>query len=102
MKPINNKIILQEIPEKKQINGIIIPQQIAANQIIFAKIISLPNTKINTPGLYEGQYVILGWSPIWNKKYKHNYEGQDYLFVDEYCILATIPNKYINDLIDIE
>lgn len=101
MIPVNNKIILQEISEKKQINGVIIPKQIAANQIIFAKIISLPETEINTSELHEGQYVILGWSPIWNKKYKHKYEGQDYLFVDEFSILATIPNEYVEDLIEI-
>ena len=47
IKPLNGNILLKKIPEKKQFKGIIIPKQFAANQIIFAKVIALPDKKLN-------------------------------------------------------
>ena len=71
MKPLNGHIILKEISEKKTFKGIIIPKQLAANQITFAKVISLPQEKLNTKNLKVGDYVILGYSPVWEIKFKH-------------------------------
>lgn len=102
MKPINRKVILKECHEKKLINGIVIPQQAAVNQITFAKVIELPDDELHTKELKVGDYVILGYSPIWEKKFKHHYNDEDYLIVDEYAILAIIKDINILDLINME
>ena len=102
MRPLNGHIILKEISEKKSFKGIIIPKQLAANQIIFAKVIALPKENLNTKDLKEGDYVILGYSPVWEKKYKHKIYDQYYLIVDEYAILAIIKDPELLDLVDVE
>ena len=71
MIPLKGRIILKEIQEKKLFKGIIIPQQLAANQITFAKVIALPKEPLDTHNLKIGDYVVLGYSPIWEKKFKH-------------------------------
>ena len=102
MQPLNGRIILQEISEKKTFKGIIIPKQLAANQIIFAKVIALPKEELNTKDLKVGDYVVLGYSPVWEKRYKHRIYDQDYLIVDEYAILAIIKDPELLDLVDVE
>ena len=102
MQPLNGRIILQEISEKKTFKGIIIPKQLAANQIIFAKVIALPKEELNTKDLKVGDYVVLGYSPVWEKRYKHRIYNQDYLIVDEYAILAIIKDPELLDLVDVE
>lgn len=102
LKPLNGNIILKEIPEKKQFKGIIIPKQFAANQIIFAKVIALPEEELHIKNLKIGQYVVLGYSPVWEKKYKHKYNNEEYLIVDEYAILAIINDNELLELIDVE
>lgn len=102
MKPLNGHIILKEIQEKKIFKGIIIPNQLAANQITFAKVVALPDKKLDTYDLQVGDYVVLGYSPIWEKKFKHKIDGKDYLIVDEYAILAIVTDFELMDLIDVE
>lgn len=102
LKPLNGNIILKEIPEKKQFKGIIIPKQFAANQIIFAKVIALPEEELHIKNLKIGQYVVLGYSPVWEKKYKHKYNNEEYLIVDEYAILAIVNDNELLELIDVE
>ena len=102
LKPLHGNIILKEIPEKKQFKGIIIPKQFAANQIIFAKIIALPEEELHIKDLKIGQYVVLGYSPVWEKKYKHRYNNEEYLIVDEYAILAIVNDNELLELIDVE
>ncbi len=102
LKPLHGNIILKEIPEKKQFKGIIIPKQFAANQIIFAKIIALPEEELHIKDLKIGQYVVLGYSPVWEKKYKHKYNNEEYLIVDEYAILAIVNDNELLELIDVE
>ena len=102
MKPLNGHIILKEISEKKSFKGIIIPKQLAANQIIFAKVVALPEKELDTKNLKEGDYVILGYSPVWEKKYKHKIYNEEYLIVDEYAILAIIKDPELLDLVDVE
>lgn len=102
MQPLNGHIILQEISEKKTFKGIIIPKQLAANQIIFAKVIALPKEELNTKDLKVGDYVVLGYSPVWEKRYKHRIYDQDYLIVDEYAILTIIKDPELLDLVDVE
>lgn len=102
MQPLNGHIILKEIQEKKTFKGIIIPKQYAANQITFAKVIALPKEELNTKNLKVGDYVVLGYSPVWEKKFKHKIYGQDYLIVDEYAILAIISNADALRLVDVE
>ena len=102
LKPLNGNIILKEIPEKKQFKGIIIPKQYAANQIIFAKIIALPDKELHIKNLKIGQYVVLGYSPVWEKRYTYKYEDEKYLIVDEYAILAIINDSELIELIDVE
>lgn len=102
LKPLHGNIILKEIPEKKQFKGIIIPKQFAANQIIFAKVIALPEEELHIKNLKIGQYVILGYSPVWEKKYKHKYNDEEYLIVDEYAILAIVNDNELLELIDVE
>lgn len=102
LKPLHGNIILKEIPEKKQFKGIIIPKQFAANQIIFAKIIALPKEELHIKDLKIGQYVVLGYSPVWEKKYKHKYNNEEYLIVDEYAILAIVNDNELLELIDVE
>ncbi len=102
MQPLNGRIILQEISEKKTFKGIIIPKQLAANQIIFAKVIALPKEELNTKDLKVGDYVVLGYSPVWEKRYKHRIYNQDYLIVDEYAILAIIKDPELLDLVNVE
>ena len=101
MKPLNKHIILKEVLENKTFKGIIIPKQIAANQATFAQIIALPDEQINTNNFHVGQYVVLGYSPIWEKKYKHRYNNEDYLIIDEYSILETINDDDAKELLDI-
>nr|DAW34209.1 MAG TPA: 10 kDa chaperonin [Caudoviricetes sp.] len=102
LKPLNGNIILKEIPEKKQFKGIIIPKQFAANQIIFAKVIALSEEELHIKNLKIGQYVVLGYSPVWEKKYKHKYNNEEYLIVDEYAILAIVNDNELLELIDVE
>ncbi len=102
LKPLNGNIILKEIPEKKQFKGIIIPKQFTANQIIFAKVIALPEEELHIKDLKIGQYVVLGYSPVWEKKYKHKYNNEEYLIIDEYAILAIVNNNELLELIDVE
>lgn len=102
LKPLHGNIILKEIPEKKQFKGIIIPKQFAANQIIFAKIIALPEEELHIKDLKIDQYVVLGYSPVWEKKYKHKYNNEEYLIVDEYAILAIVNDNELLELIDVE
>lgn len=102
IKPLNGNILLKKIPEKKQFKGIIIPKQFAANQIIFAKVIALPDKKLNIRNLKIGQYVILGYSPVWEKRYKYKYENEEYFIVNEYAILAIVNDDEIFELIDME
>ena len=102
MKPLNGHIILKEIQEKKMFKGIIIPTQLAANQITFAKVVALPEKELDTKNLKIGDYVVLGYSPVWEKKYKHKYDGKEYLIVDEYAILAVVTDVELMDLIDVE
>ena len=102
LKPLHGNIILKEISEKKQFKGIIIPKQFATNQIIFAKVIALPDKELHIKNLKVGQYVVLGYSPVWEKKYKHRYNNEDYLIVDEYAILAIVNDNELLELIDVE
>ena len=102
MKPLNGNIILEQLSEKKTFKGIIIPKQYAANQITFAKIIALPENTLNTKNLNVGDFVVLGYSPVWEKKYKHKLNDKEYLIVDEYAILAVIKDSEILDLVDTE
>jgi len=102
MKPLKGHIILKEIQEKKTIKGIIIPKQIAANQIVFARVIALPEETLDTKDLKVGDYVVLGYSPVWEKKFKHKLYDEEYLIVDEYSILAIVKNSELMDLIDTE
>lgn len=102
MRPLNKRIILKEIQEKKRFKGIIIPKQFAANQITFAKVIALPKEELDTKNIKVGDYVVLGYSPIWEKKFKHKIYDEDYLIVDEYSILAIINDTEILSLADIE
>lgn len=102
MIPLNGHVILKEISEKKLFKGIIIPKQLAANQITFAKVIALPKENLDTKNLKVGDYVILGYSPVWEKKYKHKIFNEEYLIVDEYAILAIIKDSELLDLVDVE
>lgn len=102
MQPLNGHIILKEISEKKSFKGIIIPKQLAANQITFAKVIALPKEELNTKNLKVGDYVVLGYSPVWEKKFKHKIYNEEYLIVDEYAILAIIKDPELLDLVDVE
>lgn len=102
LKPLHGNIILKEISEKKQIKGIIIPKQFSANQIIFAKVVALPEEELHIKNLEIGRYVVLGYSPVWEKKYKHRYEDEDYLIVNEYAILAIVSDNQLLELIDVE
>lgn len=102
MQPLNGRIILKEITEKKLFKGIIIPQQYAANQITFAKVVALPKEELNTKDLSINDYVVLGYSPVWEKKFKHKINDEDYLIVDEYAILAIIKDPELLDLVDME
>lgn len=102
MRPLNGNIILKEIKEKKKFKGIIIPQQLVANQITFAKVIALPDKPLDTKELKVGDYVVLGYSPIWEKKYKHKLYDKEYLIVNEYSILAIIKDPELLDLADTE
>lgn len=102
MIPLKGRIILKEIQEKKLFKGIIIPQQLAANQITFAKVIALPKEPLDTHNLKIGDYVVLGYSPIWEKKFKHKINDKEYLIVDEYAILAIITDAELLDLVDME
>lgn len=102
MQPLNGHIILKEISEKKQFKGIIIPKQLAANQITFAKVVALPKEELNTKNLKVGDYVVLGYSPVWEKKFKHRIFNEDYLIVDEYAILAIIKDPELLDLVNTE
>jgi len=96
MLPINGNIILKEVKEKQKFQGIILPKQFAANQVMFAKIIALPKEKLNTPCLYVGQYVVMGASPIWEKKFKHKIYDEEYFIINEYAIFATIDSNEID------
>lgn len=100
--PLNGKIILKEIKEKKMFKGIIIPQQLAANQIIFAKVVALPKEPLDTKQLHIDDYVVLGYSPVWERKYKHKIYNEEYLIVDEYAILAIIKDSELLELADTE
>lgn len=100
--PLNGKIILKEIKEKKMFKGIIIPQQLAANQIIFAKVVALPKEPLDTKQLNIDDYVVLGYSPVWERKYKHKIYNEEYLIVDEYAILAIIKDSELLELADTE
>lgn len=102
MKPLNGHVILKEISEKKVFKGIIIPKQLAANQITFAKVVELPEKELDTKDLKVGDYVVLGYSPVWEKKYKHKLDGEEYLIVDEYAILAIVTDIDLMNLIDTE
>lgn len=102
MQPLNGHIILKEISEKKSFKGIIIPKQLAANQITFAKVIALPKEKLNIENLKVGDYVVLGYSPVWEKKFKHKIYDKEYLIVDEYAILAIIKDPELLDLVNVE
>ena len=102
MKPLNGHIILKEIQEKKTIKGILIPKQYAANQIIFAKVLALPDEELDTKDLKVNDYVVLGYSPVWEKKFKHKINGEDVLIVNEYAILAIIKDAELMDLVDVE
>lgn len=102
LQPLNGKIILKEIKEKKIFKGIIIPQQLAANQIIFAKVVALPKEPLDTKELNINDYVVLGYSPVWERKYKHKIYNEEYLIVDEYAILAIIKDAELLELADTE
>ena len=102
MQPLNGHIILKEISEKKSFKGIIIPKQLAANQITFAEVIALPKEKLNIENLKVGDYVVLGYSPVWEKKFKHKIYDKEYLIVDEYAILAIIKDPELLDLVNVE
>ena len=102
MQPLNGHIILKEISEKKSLKGIIIPKQLAANQITFAKVIALPKEHLNIENLKVGDYVVLGYSPVWEKKFKHKIYDEEYLIVDEFAILAIIKDPELLDLVDME
>ena len=102
MQPLNGRIILQEVSEKKLFKGIIIPKQLAANQITFAKVIALPTNELDTKNIKIGDYVILGYSPVWEKKFKYKIYDKEYLIVDEYAILAIIQDDSLLDLVDTE
>ena len=102
MRPLNGHIILKEVLEKKLFKGIIIPKQFAANQITFAKVVALPKEELNTKNLKLGDYVVLGYSPVWEKKFKHKIHNEEYLIVDEYAILAIIKDPELLDLVDVE
>lgn len=101
LKPLNNNIILKEVSEKKKFKGIVIPPQVTANQVIFAKVIALPKKPLETQDLKVGDYVVLGYSPVWEKRYKHKIDNEDYLIVNEYAILAIVNNDLL-DLVNTE
>ena len=91
--PILNKLILKEIPQTNFHNGLFIPSTISAQQVVFAEVVLLPQTHIDCDKLTVGTKVALGWSPIWNKKFKYKIDGDDYLIVDEWAILGIITDE---------
>ncbi len=102
MKPLNGRVILKELKEKKKIKGLLIPQQVLANQLTFAKVVAIPDKSLDTKNLKVGDYVVLGYSPIWEKKYKYKVDNEYYLVVSEYAILAIINDSEVLDLVDTE
>jgi len=100
LKMINKQIALEFVSEKKNISGIIIPKQIAANQITFAKIVALPNEELECKDFKLNQYVVLGASPVWEKHHKHIIGKDIYYIVSEYDILAIIDDDNAMQLID--
>ena len=100
MKPLNGNIILKEIEEDRTFKGIILPKEVSVNKVMFAQIVALPNN-LNTKNLKEGQYVILGYSPIWAKKYRYKYQDEYYFIVNEYAILGIIHDKETFDLLNV-
>lgn len=101
MIPLNGNIILKEVQEKKIFKNIIIPQQYAANQITFGKIVALPKEKIFIHDLKVDDYVVLGHSPVWHKKYSYKIDDNEYLIVPESSILAIIRDNELLELIDV-
>ena len=102
MTPLNGNIILKEIPQKNVFKHIIIQPQLAANQIIFAKVIALPKEQLSIKNIKVNDYVVLGYSPVWKKKYTHTIENEEYIIVNEYAILAIVNDGELLDLINIE
>lgn len=102
MQPLNNHIILKQLQENKSLKGLIIPKQYAANQITFAEVIALPKEELDIKNLKIGDYVVLGYSPVWEKKYKHKVNNEEYLIVDEYAILGIVKDPELLDRINLE
>ena len=57
---------------------------------------------ISFEDLKVGDYVVLGYSPVWEKKFKHKIFDEEYLIVDEYAILAIIKDSNLLELVDTE
>ena len=99
--PINKNIVLKEIEEKKTINGIIIPKTVDALHITFAQVVALPTETLWHKNLKINDYVVLGYSPVWEKRYKHKYCDEEYLIVPETAILGIITNNDMMNLVNV-
>lgn len=97
MKPLNGQIILQEVEQNKKFKGIYLPKEYDVNKVMIAKIIALPD-KLESKNLKTGQYVILGYSPIWVNKFRYKYKDEYYFIVNEYSILGIINDNTISEL----
>ena len=100
LKPLHHNLILKEVKEKHNYNGIILPPNISVNKIMFAKIVALPENELDIKNLEVGQIVLLGYSPLWENKYKHIIDGEEYYIINEYSILAIIRDNNILELLN--
>ena len=101
LKSLQHNVILKEVEEKHTYNGIVLPANISVNKTMFAKIIALPDTSLDTKQLQVGQIVLLGYSPLWENKYLHIIDNEKYYIINEYAILGIIHDNNILELLNI-
>ena len=100
--PTKNNILIKKIEEKNNFKNIIIPDSIDVNHIMFAQIVAIPKEPLFTKNLKVNDYVILGYSPVWDKKFKHIIDEETYYIVSEHAILSIIVDNNILELMKIE
>ena len=100
--PTKNHILIKKIEEKNTFKHLIIPDSVDINHIMFAKVLAIPNESLFTKELKVNDYVILGYSPVWDKKFKYKVNDQDVYIVSEHAILAIINDETLFTLMNTE
>lgn len=87
IKPKTNYIAIKKLKADEDLSGIILPVGVEYNQLLKAEVIALGEDTLNI-NLHVGDKVMLGYSPVWDKKYNYKVDNETFYVVPNSSVLG--------------